>query len=84
MMVVLLAVLQYGAVPYIIFLTYKAYREAARCSGIETDGCQTCLMSTFCRPCVTAQLARHTADHATYPYNMCNERGLPVYAPVVV
>ena len=69
--------LSYVLGPYFILVTYRVYREVARHSNVETEGCQSCLLATFCRPCLTAQLARHTANHHRYPYHLCNERGLP-------
>jgi len=72
--------LQYGSVPYLIFLTYRTYVHVHDKYGIDKEG-SLLSASIWCRVCVTARMLRHTADHNTHPYVMCNERGLPSYAP---
>lgn len=48
--------------------------------GCIEDGCLSCC----CRPCVIAQLSRHTAMYDTYDGNCCSSSGLPPYAPFMV
>ena len=76
-------VLNWILVPYIIFLTYRAYVIVQEKYKIRNEGSSLCDV-ICCRPCATARMLRHTADHNRYPYVMCEERGLPEYAPAVV
>jgi Cys-rich protein (TIGR01571 family) len=47
-------------------------------------GCEDCCCSFWCSPCTICQMARHTADYATYGPSCCTETGLDPRAPEVV
>lgn len=66
---------------YMIYLTWQVYKHVQRKYHIPQDDGMGLVLACFCRPCITAQLLRHTADHHKFPYNICNERGLHETAP---
>jgi Cys-rich protein (TIGR01571 family) len=58
----------------------RKYRIPEGCCGPCDDFC----CSFWCGACSVCQMARHTADYATYPAACCTETGLLDGAPEVV
>merc|ERR1711862_83948 len=70
---------------YIITKTRKAVREKydipeTYCPG----GCEDCCCAFWCGNCVSAQMARHTADYDNDAAFYCTSTGIPKKYPVMI
>lgn len=66
---------------YVVFLLFRVTRHVQKRYELPGDTCGTLFQTLCCSCCLTARLVRHTADHAKYPYHLCDERGLSRQAP---
>lgn len=72
---------------FIVVLTMKArtyIRNKYNIPEQKCNGCEDCCCAFWCGPCVTCQMARHTADFHRHGAKCCTSTGLATGVPEVV
>lgn len=71
---------------YLVTVTTRTRQALRHRHEIPHQHCRAedACLAAACLPCVTAQMARHTADYETYHAQCCSPTGLSPYAPTSV